>query len=87
MFDNLHLCGLVRFDFIVDLDQEKIYLNEANLIPGSLAYYLFENQFDIPSLVEKYIELLIKKYNQQELLLNKFDEGFMTKIDISKLKK
>ena len=87
VFDNLHLCGLIRFDFIIDLDQEKVYLNEANLIPGSLAYYLFENQFDIPGLVEKYIELLMEKHQQQELLLNKFDEGFMTKIDLSKLKK
>ena len=87
VFENLHLCGIVRFDFIIDLDQNKIYLNEANLIPGSLAYYLFKDQFDIPSLVEKYIDILLKKHHQQELLLNKFDEGFMNKIDLSKLKK
>jgi hypothetical protein len=31
--------------------------------------------------------IIFEKYNQQELLLNKFDEGFMTKIDLSKLKK
>lgn len=35
--------GVVRVDFIYDKDKEKLYVNELNTIPGSLAFYLFKN--------------------------------------------
>lgn len=84
IFTSLRLCGLVRFDFIVD--GEKVYFNEANLIPGSLAYYLFPDM-KIGELVEKYVGYLEKKEHQQSLLFTTFHEGFMNKVDLSKLKK
>ena len=31
-----------RIDFIMDGDNNKIYVNEINTIPGSLAFYLWE---------------------------------------------
>ncbi len=34
--------GVVRFDFIVDKNDNHLYFNEANLIPGSFSYYLWE---------------------------------------------
>ena len=41
IFTNLNLKGVVRFDFMVDNKTNKVYVNELNTIPGSLAYYLF----------------------------------------------
>ena len=35
--------GVVRFDFLIDKGG-KIYLNEANTVPGSLADYLFTDK-------------------------------------------
>ena len=35
--------GVVRVDFIYDKDKGKLYVNELNTIPGSLAFYLFKN--------------------------------------------
>ena len=87
IFKALNLCGLVRFDYIYDVEKEKVYLNEANLIPGSLSYYLFENKYSIVSLCEKYIKNLEKKQKDENLLLTSFQEGFMNKVDLSKLKK
>lgn len=40
IYTSFHLSGIVRFDFLVQ--DEKLYLNELNLIPGSLALYLFD---------------------------------------------
>lgn len=40
LFKNLNLKGVVRFDFIIS--ENKVYLNEVNTIPGSLAFYLFK---------------------------------------------
>lgn len=34
--------GVVRIDFIMDIDTQKIYVNEINTIPGSLSFYLWE---------------------------------------------
>ena len=40
-FRAMDLKGVVRIDFILDKD-ENIFINEANTIPGSLAFYLWE---------------------------------------------
>jgi len=34
--------GIVRFDFMINLDGDKLYFNELNPLPGSLAHYLWE---------------------------------------------
>ena len=34
---------MVRVDFIYDKDKGKLYVNELNTIPGSLAFYLFKS--------------------------------------------
>ena len=34
----------MRFDFLYNAKSKKLYLNEINSIPGSLAYYLFESK-------------------------------------------
>ena len=40
-FRAMDLKGVVRIDFILDQD-ENVFINEANTIPGSLAFYLWE---------------------------------------------
>lgn len=42
VYTALNLRGVVRLDFIYDLDSKKLYLNEVNTVPGSLAFYLYE---------------------------------------------
>lgn len=42
VFQSLDMKGVVRIDYIVDQDTGLVYVNEANTIPGSLAFYLFE---------------------------------------------
>ena len=41
VFRAMDLKGVVRIDFILDQD-ENVFINEANTIPGSLAFYLWE---------------------------------------------
>ena len=41
-FKCLGCCGVARIDYMLDVVQNKIYLNEINTIPGSLAFYLWE---------------------------------------------
>ena len=41
VYQKINANGVIRFDFIYDQINKKLYLNEANTIPGSLALYLF----------------------------------------------
>ncbi len=41
VYRELELNGIVRVDFLVDKNRNKVYINEINTIPGSLAFYLF----------------------------------------------
>lgn len=42
IYDALESEGVVRVDYLVDKERNKVYINEINTVPGSLAYYLFE---------------------------------------------
>lgn len=46
VYQTLSLSGVVRFDFMIDMDTDHLYLNEINNIPGSLAFYLFGLSYD-----------------------------------------
>ncbi|MBQ6117935.1 MAG: D-alanine--D-alanine ligase, partial [Clostridia bacterium] len=41
-FQVLGCNGVSRIDFMIDQDEDKVYLNEINTIPGSLSFYLWE---------------------------------------------
>ncbi len=41
-FKCLGCSGVARIDYMLDVEQNKLYLNEINTIPGSLAFYLWE---------------------------------------------
>ena len=40
IFDSF---GVIRVDYIFDNEKKKLYVNEVNNIPGSLAFYLFKD--------------------------------------------
>lgn len=42
LFDALQLAGSVRVDFLSNEETGELWLNEANTIPGSFAYFLWE---------------------------------------------
>ena len=43
IFRMLDCKGVVRIDYMFDRDSGKLYITEINTIPGSLAFYLWEN--------------------------------------------
>ena len=55
VYVTLDMCGPVRFDFLID-DNDNIFLNEVNTIPGSMANYLFDKK---KYGYEKLIEIMI----------------------------
>lgn len=43
VYEALCLDGIVRVDFLCDVKNNKMYINEINSIPGSMAFYLFKD--------------------------------------------
>lgn len=61
-FKCLGCCGVSRIDFMLDADENKVYLNEINTIPGSLAFYLWEPLgTNYPKLLDKMVSLALKR--------------------------
>lgn len=57
VYRAMELRGIVRADFLVDRTRGKVYINEINTIPGSMAFYLFEPQgIDFTALLADQIE-------------------------------
>ena len=63
--------GVVRFDFIVNNIENEIYFNEANLIPGSFSYYLWEKaepRISFTELLSTLVEQALAEHKAQRKL-------------------
>lgn len=65
VYHTLSLSGVVRFDFMVDENTKTLYLNEINNIPGSLAFYLYDEPYS-QLLKRLMIEAHKKQNNKKE---------------------
>ncbi len=58
VFKALNSKGVVRVDFLIDNSDGKVYVNEINTIPGSLAFYLWKHDgVSYEKLIEQIIEI------------------------------
>ena len=70
--------GVVRIDFMLDQDTNKIYLNEINTIPGSLSFYLWEPLgVSYTELLDEMIELGIKRKRENDEISYAFDTNVL----------
>lgn len=66
--------GVVRIDFIYDENNHKIYLNEINNIPGSMAYYLWEkNGISYKELIDQLINDALENYHLKSNKITVFE--------------
>ena len=83
-FKTLGCNGVARIDFIIDEKENKIYVNEINTIPGSLSFYLWKAVgMDYPDLLEKLIQLAIKRTREQEDIIFSFDSNILSLVNLS----
>ena len=76
IFSSLNCKGVVRIDFIIDQSTNKIYANEINTIPGSFAFYLWQNKgIDFSKLADILIEIAIEDSKQKRKLVTKFSSN------------
>lgn len=73
-FKVLNLAGMSRVDFLLSIDDKKIYLNEVNTLPGftSISMYpkLWEaSHISYSELLDKLIELALERHQKKNELL------------------
>ncbi len=65
-FKILGSSGCCRIDFLIDTKKNKVYINEINSIPGSLAFYLWEpTGKDYTELLDDMINIGVKEYKRR----------------------
>ena len=77
-FKALGSSGNSRIDFLIDSKTNKVYINEINSIPGSLAFYLWDAKgIDFPTLLDDMINIGIKDYKKRTNKTHSFDSNIL----------
>lgn len=77
-FQVLDCNGVSRIDFMIDKDTGKVYVNEINPIPGSLAFYLWEAMGKpYAQLLDDMVKLALKREREEENLMTSFQSNIL----------
>ena len=78
-FKAIGASGVVRIDFLLDGDNDdKVYVNEINTIPGSLSFYLWEaTGMKYPELLDRLISLAFKRQRERENTMFTIDTNIL----------
>lgn len=77
-FKILGCNGVSRIDFMIDLSDNNIYVNEINTIPGALSYYLWENtnkKFEVE--LDELINLAFKRNRERANRIYSYDQNIL----------
>lgn len=85
-FKAIDCAGIARIDFILE-NNNTIYVNEINTIPGSLAFYLWQPKgISFKDLITKLIEIGEKIFEEKKKNLYNFDADLFNKIGKNSMK-
>ena len=78
VFKVLGCSGVSRVDFLIDLETDKVYVNEINTIPGALSFYLWEaSGKTFEKELDEIIEIAIKRHRDKEKLTFSYDQNIL----------
>ena len=80
IFALLDMKGVVRIDFLLDKD-DNIYVNEANIIPGSLAFYLWEaDGVKFAEMLDTMVECAFRAHADKNASVYSYDSTILQKV-------
>lgn len=86
-FKVLNCNGVSRIDFMIDTNTDKLYVNEINTIPGSLAFYLWEAvgvKYD--ELLDRMVMLALKRDRELSEISFSFDTNILSGVKLGGMK-
>ena len=80
IFKAIGASGVVRIDYLMDTnDNNKVYANEINTIPGSLAFYLWEaTGLKYTDMLDKLVEIAFKRQRNRDNLTFTIDTNILS---------
>ena len=76
-FQAIGATGVTRVDLLLD-DQERLFVNEPNTIPGSFAYYLFEPAgLPFADLMDALIDIAVEEHAQRRQTTRTFESNLL----------
>lgn len=87
-FQALGCNGVIRIDFIINQDDNKIYVNEVNTIPGSLSFHLWrETGMSYAEELNEIISLGLKRAREEKNLTFSFETNILANFNGAKAQK
>ena len=82
-FKALGCMGVSRIDFLMNADTKELWVNEINTIPGSLAFYLWEETgVSFSELLDRMISLAFKRQRTKESLTFTYDTNILANVSL-----
>lgn len=79
IFKAIGASGVVRIDFLLDCDTDKVYANEINTIPGSLAFYLWEaTGLKYTDMIDRLVEIAFRRQRNRDNLTFTIDTNILS---------
>ncbi|MDE6475724.1 MAG: D-alanine--D-alanine ligase [Erysipelotrichaceae bacterium] len=79
---EMEISGVVRIDFLIDVDHDTVLVNEMNTIPGSLAFYLWEpKDLTFTDLLDRILTIALKQYRRKEKMIVSYETNILKDYD------
>ncbi len=77
-FRALGASGVCRIDFLMDAETKKVYVNEINTIPGSLAFYLWkESGMNFTELMDALVNQALDRERRRSRMTFSYDTNLL----------
>ena len=77
IYTKLNFSGVIRVDYLLDKTSGKLYVNEINTTPGSLAYGLWEYKYSRTQYGEALVEQAVADYREMQQRVFTFESGVL----------
>lgn len=77
IYSKLNFSGVIRVDYLYDKTTGKLYVNEINTTPGSLAFGLWECKYSRTQYGEALVDQAIADYRELQQRTYTFDSGVL----------
>ena len=78
-FKVLGSSGVCRIDFLLEKGTDRVYVNEINTIPGSLAFYLWENTgISFTELMDHLVKQAVDRQRRREKMTFSYDTNILS---------
>lgn len=86
-FRALGSSGVCRIDFMMDAETRHIYVNEINTIPGSLAFYLWQEMgVSFTELMDRLVRLALDRERRREKMTFSYETNLLSSYSENGLK-